>query len=114
MDTITRYHKILVDYLSRQADVDDSASTPDDVRSELVVDTARRHYQLLFTGWKDDRYHFFVAIHFAIRNEKIWLLWNRTELEVTDDLMSMGVPAEDIVLGLRPPFTRSLTGFAVA
>jgi len=85
-----------------------------DIRNEVIADTKSNNFQLLHVGWKGDHYQFFISFHFSIINEKIWLQWNRTENEVVDYLMENGVPKEDIVLGLKPPYARKHTGFAVA
>ncbi len=48
-------------------------------------------------------------IHFDIKDGKIWLQQNATDLNTAEDLIEMGVTREDIVLGLQPPFKRPFT-----
>jgi XisI protein len=57
-------------------------------------------------------------MHIDIRNDKIWIMHNTTEHECMNheldlELMEMGVPKSDIVLGLHPPELRQFTGYAV-
>lgn len=42
------------------------------------------------------------------------LLQNTTDIEVGEELVLMGVPKEDIILGLHPPYKRPYTGYGVA
>lgn len=84
------------------------------IHREVIADRESNNFQLLHVCWKGTQYQFFVAFHFSIINEKIWLQWNRTEHEVVDYLMERGVPKTDIVLGLKPPFVRKDMGLSVA
>lgn len=112
MEKLTNYQNILSDYLNLQAAAYGKVS--DTSRTELIIDRNSNNYQLLHLGWRGNRYEFFVAFHLMIINEKIWLMWNRTELEIVDYLMERGVPKSDIVLGHKPPHAREHSGFAVA
>jgi hypothetical protein len=37
-----------------------------------------------------------------------------TEADLAQELVEMGVPKEDIVLGLHPQYKRPLTGYGIA
>jgi hypothetical protein len=50
-------------------------------------------------------------VHFDIKNGKIWLQQNLTDRHLAETLVEMGVPREDIVLGLQPPYKRQYTGY---
>ena len=39
---------------------------------------------------------------------------NMTEVDIARELVEMGIPREDIVLGLHPPYKRPYTGYGVA
>ena len=45
---------------------------------------------------------------------KIWLQQNLTDRNPAEELVAMGVPKEDIVLGLQPPYKRPYTDYGVA
>ena len=53
-------------------------------------------------------------IHFDIKEGKIWLQKNATDLNPAEDLIEMGVKREDIILGLQPPFKRPYTNYGMA
>ncbi|HAG80888.1 MAG TPA: XisI protein, partial [Cyanobacteria bacterium UBA12227] len=44
----------------------------------------------------------------------IWIQHNMTELDIAQELVRLGVPKEDIVLGLHSPFMRQFTEYAVS
>lgn len=71
-------------------------------------------YQLMRVGWRglDRVYH--TVLHFDIKNGKVWLQQNTTDADVGEELVEMGVPKEDIVLGLHPAYKRPYTGYGVA
>ena len=52
-------------------------------------------------------------MHLDIKNEKIWIPQNTTEVDIALELMSMGVPKQDIVIGFHTPKMRQFTDFAV-
>lgn len=45
---------------------------------------------------------------------KIWIQQDFTEEGLANQLVELGVPKTDIVLGFRTPYVREFTGFAVA
>ncbi len=52
-------------------------------------------------------------IHLDIRIEKIWIFNNSTEHDIAADLVDLGVPKQDIVLGFYPPFMREMSDYGV-
>jgi hypothetical protein len=53
------------------------------------------------------------VLHLDIKNGKIWIQQNGTEIGIADELVKLGVPKEDIVLAFHEPLMRQYTGFAV-
>ncbi len=47
-----------------------------------------------------------------IKQGKIWIQHNGTEIGIADELVKLGVSKEDIVLGFQAPYKRKYTGFA--
>lgn len=88
-------------------------SKPDDDSLEAVFDTVNDHYLLIETGWRGQRRNYGNLIHIDIKKKKIWIQHDGTEIGVANQLMEMGVPQEDIVLGFHSPFMRQHTEFAV-
>ncbi len=49
-----------------------------------------------------------------IKNGKIWLQQDNTEIGMANEFLEMGVPKEDIVLAFYSPYIRQFTDFAVS
>ncbi|BBC24751.1 fdxN element excision controlling factor protein [Pseudanabaena sp. ABRG5-3] len=45
-------------------------------------------------------------MHLDIKNGKIWIQINNTELDIGQALVEKGVPKEDIVIGFQPVYIR--------
>jgi hypothetical protein len=54
-----------------------------------------------------------VELIFDIKNEKIWIQENTTEVDIATELLEMGIPKQNIVMGFHTPKMRQLTGFAI-
>lgn len=108
---IKKYQQIIENYLEKEAQ---DRKIPD-IDCQVIADKDNNHYQLVETGWYQKRYIHSVIFHFHIKpNGKIWLLANNTDILVAEELLKLGVPASDIVIGFHPENVRPLTGFAVA
>jgi aspartyl-tRNA synthetase len=64
-------------------------------------------------GWHNNERAYGTVIHVDIRDGKIWIQRDLTEEGVASELVELGVPKTDIVLGFKSPFVREFTGFAV-
>lgn len=85
-----------------------------EIEVQTIFDTKQDHYQLVNLGWDSHRRVYNCAIHLDIKNSKIWIQRNQTDMRIADELVEMGVPKEDIVLGVQPAYVREYTGFGVA
>ncbi|RCJ23503.1 hypothetical protein A6S26_02900 [Nostoc sp. ATCC 43529] len=86
----------------------------EDVEIQLIFDTTRDHYQILEIGWDGYDRIYNCAIHLDIKDEKIWIQRNMTDIQIAQELTEMGVPRQDIVLGLQPSHLRQYTQYGVA
>jgi serine/threonine protein kinase len=80
---------------------------------QLLFDVERHHYQVLNIGWKEQRRIYRVIIHVDIKDKRIWIQRDGTEIVIANELIAAGVPKEDIVLGFQAPYKREFTDFAV-
>jgi hypothetical protein len=85
-----------------------------DVETQLIFDTERDHYQLVHAGWHRNRRMYGCILHLDIRDGKIWIQHDGTEIGIANELVALGVPKEDIVLAFQAPSKRPYTGFGVA
>lgn len=111
MDTLKKYQDAVVQFMEDYAA--DSAGKP--VEKQVVADRNRNRFLVVAFGWPDeDELECFTIFHFEIKNGKVWIQQNWTEIPVADELIERGVRREDIVLGFVPDYARADTGFAVA
>ena len=87
--------------------------TLDGIERQLTFDTEHDHYHLVNVGWRNDRRTHGCVIHIDLKNGKIWIQHNGTEIDLAHELVILGVPKQDIVLGLHSPYKRQFTEFAV-
>ncbi len=88
----------------------------DDAETEhrLAFDEERDQYLWFRSGWDGKQRTRYITMYLRIKNGKIWVEADATNLCVVDDLLSAGIPQSDIVLGFHHPSKRGLTEFATA
>lgn len=114
MEKIAKYAKIIQALLNEMAT--DRAFIEEEVREDVVFDTNRHHYFILWVGFTpQNTFMDKILVHFHIKETgKIWLLANWTEEELGEELVKRGVEKNDIVVGFYPKKVREHTGYAVA
>lgn len=83
-----------------------------DVEVEPIFDIEHDHYQIISLGWNNQKRIYGPIMHLDIKNDKIWIQENTTEIDIALELIEMGVPSQDIVIGFHTPKMRQLSGFA--
>lgn len=111
MAKLDQYRKYIQELLTKYASYKPSQ---EDVEEQLIFDTVRDHYQILDIGWDGYDRIYNCVIHLDIKGDKIWIQRNMTDIQIAEDLTEMGVPKEDIVLGLQPSYLRQYTKYGVA
>ena len=110
MDKLELYRSIVTEILTKYSQYKPSYGQ---VEIEQIFDRDRDRYQLLAIGWNQQKRIYGTTIHLDIQDEKIWIQQNTTEFDLASDLVEMGVPKQDIVIGFHTPKMRQLTDFAV-
>jgi len=113
MERIEKYRQLIRQLLSDRT-TPKSTNLDSDIECQLVFDTEHDHYQLLDIGWDELKRVYSCYIHLDIKEGKIWIQRNMTEIDIAEELVKMGVPKEDIILGLHPPYKRPYTDYGVA
>ncbi len=83
------------------------------IERAMILDEQHDHYQLMNIGWQGEHRIYECVLHISMKNGKVWIQYNATEVDVAETLMSSGVAREDIVLGFQSPYRRQYTGFAI-
>ena len=110
MAKVEQYRQYVQSLLTKYAE----NTSHSNVEVQLIFDPERDHYQWMNVGWRHLARIYRCIIHFDIKDGKIWIQQNLTEVDLAEELVEMGVPREDIVLGLIAPYKRQYTGFSVA
>ncbi|NES20780.1 MAG: XisI protein [Symploca sp. SIO3E6] len=113
MEKLEKYRLLIRQLLSNHATLAEN-QTEEEIECQLIFDIEHDHYQLLDIGWDGLKRVYHCFIHLDIKNGKIWIQRNMTEADLAQDLAEMGIPKEDIILGLHPSYKRPYTGYGVA
>jgi len=81
---------------------------------KFLFDTERDRYQVINIGWQELTRVFGCIIYIEIKEGKIWIERDGTEIGVANELVEAGVPKQDIVLAFKAPYKRKFTDFAVS
>ena len=111
MDRVEQYREAVKKVMRA---INDYVSGAPDFQTELVLDDVNGHYELLNIGWHNKRRIHNSVIHIDIRNEKVYVEHDGTDLEVVKDLLEAGIPAKHIVLGFHLPQHRQYTEFGIS
>ena len=111
MERLDEYRQYVRRLLTAQAESDQNQTS---VECQLILDIEHDHYQLIDVGWKGLKRVYHCYIHLDIKDGKVWIQRNMTEMDIAAELAEMGVAKEDIVLGLHPPYKRPYTEYGVA
>ena len=105
-DILNQYCKITI-----QAQKAQGQAEPAD---QLAFDPQRHQYIWFCSGWDGKRRIQHISMYLKIKDQKIWVEEDNTDLGLVDALLEAGVPKDDIILGFQHPSKRTLTEFAVA
>jgi XisI protein len=110
MDRLSDYRRIIRQVLAEYARCKPANG---EIETELVVDAAEDHFELLHVGWDGAQRIHGPVIHIDLIGDKVWIQYDGTNRPVADELMAAGIPQQDIVLAWQPRELRHHTGFAI-
>ena len=113
MDKLNHYRDLIKTILTQYHQLASQTPSPD-VESLLAFDETRDQYLWFQTGWRQKKRVRGITVHIQIKSNKIWLEEDWTEEGMANELLKLGVPASDIVLGFHSPEVRQFTEFALA
>jgi hypothetical protein len=111
MEKVKKYRESVQALLKRYCE---EIPPSEKIETQFVCDTEHDHYQLINVGWHDESRIYGKVIHIDIKGEKIWIQYNGTEHPVAEELVELGIPKNNIVLGFHSPYKRQFTEFAVS
>ncbi|AFZ12041.1 XisI protein [Crinalium epipsammum PCC 9333] len=110
MDNLESYRYIIQSLLTDYAAIPIANGKID---CYTVFDTKQDHYMVMNVGWDGHRRVYGCVLHLDIKEGKIWIEQNMTEMRVAQELVEQGVPQDDIILGFQAPQMREYTGYGV-
>ncbi|HBE21798.1 MAG TPA: XisI protein [Cyanobacteria bacterium UBA11149] len=110
MDTLEFYRQIVQSLLTAYAAIPIANGKID---CYTVFDLNQDHYMVMNVGWDGHRRVYGCVLHLDIKEGKIWIEQNMTEMRVAQELVERGVSKDDIVLGFQAPEMREYTGYGV-
>ncbi|MGH9801107.1 MAG: XisI protein [Blastocatellia bacterium] len=113
MDKMTKYRETVKQILTEHVDISRRQAAPD-VEKLLIADDEHGHYIWLRLGWKNGQRQNSPVIQARVKDGKIWVEEDWTDICFVEQLLEAGVPKEDIVLAFHAPELREYTEFAVA
>lgn len=113
MDRLDHYRDSIKAFLQEYAATWTQHPEPE-VEIQLIFDEQRDRYLLLDVGWRGSQRIHHCIFHFDLKDGKIWLQENNTDLEVDQALAEMGITPQEIVIGFHSPTLRGYSDFAVA
>lgn len=111
MDKLEQYRNCIQSLLTEYANY--KPLNPE-IECQFLCDIAQDHYQIVNIGWQKHRRIYGCVLHLDIKEGKIWIQHNTTDLDIAEKLVQLGVPRQDIVLGFQPLFMRQYTAYAVS
>ncbi len=86
----------------------------EDVLLEMVIDQQNDRYLLVEIGWHNGRRIYGTLLHIDIIDHKLWIQQDGTEEGIANELVTLGIPKQQIVLGFKPLDRRKVTEFAIS
>jgi XisI protein len=111
MAKIDEYRKTVKYLLTEYSQI---KAANEEVEAELIFDLERDRYQVVHVGWSRKIRVYGCVLHIDIKDDKIWIQHDGTEVGIANDLVDRGIPKQDIIIGFHSPFKRQFTEFAVS
>jgi hypothetical protein len=112
MDQLTTYRQIIRAELEERSTY--SLVDEKDRFHQLIVDEEQNHFLLLSMGWSDGLYHDYIVFHIEIKDDKVWIHQDNTDVGIAAILSEQGISKSCIVLAYFPEHARALSEYAVA
>lgn len=115
MDKLEKYRNIIKQILSKYYEINNSKDLNNckvEISERLAFDEKRDQYIWFRFGWDDKKHIQNIIIYLCLKNGKVWVEEDATDLCIVDELLLAGIPQSDIVLGFQHPSKRGLTEFA--
>jgi len=111
MEKLEQYRNFVEKVITKYAQFKPSHG---DIEVQVIFDRERDRYLLVHVGWDNKHRVRRCVLQMDIKNGKIWIQQDNTEIGMANEFLKLGVPNEDIVLAFYSPYIRQFTDFAVS
>jgi len=111
LNTLNNYRTIIKDILKQYASYQPSYG---DIEVQTLFDSESDHYQVIAVGWDGKQRIYGCSLHLDLKDGKIWIQVNNTELDIAQELVNRGISKQDIVIGFHTAYLRQFSGYALA
>jgi len=111
MEKVDKYQQIIKEVLTEYSQVKPANG---EIEVIPIFNKEANSYQIIHMGW-DNRHRIYgCTVHIDIKDDKVWIQNDNTEVGIANELVYKGIPKKDIVLGYQAPYLRNFTDFAVS
>ena len=110
MDRIKEQQSRVIELINRFASYKPAFG---DIETQAVIDTPNGHYQVMNVGWEHDERVHDCIMHIDLKDGKVWIQSNATDVDIAEELIENGLAKDEIVLAMHPIRLRKYTGYAV-
>jgi XisI protein len=110
VDNLEKYRQFIREFLTQYAE---KMKTDREIENQLIFDTEHDRYLLMRTGWDRDRRIHSCVFHFNLKDGKIWLEENNTDVDLDEELEERGISKQEIVVAFHHPSMRRYSDYAV-
>lgn len=115
MDRIALYRQAIKTFLHEYTELRQSANSSNGSSElEIVCDSDNDRYLVLDVGWEQSRRIHNCIFHLDIKDGKIWIQENNTDIEIDQELEMLGITKKDLVIGFHHPSVREYSDYSVA
>ena len=111
MDRLKKYQLILEKFFNKRFKIQDRQAQ--DIRAHLLINEQKTDFILIEMGWLKKLFVHTVVFHIEIKNNKIWIYEDKTDIDVANILVQAGIEKSNIVLGFLSPTLREFSEYAV-
>lgn len=106
MDKLKKYSKIIKEEMERRATV--TVDYAPDLKNHLLINKSETEFALFSIGKWRGKFRHGIIMHFHLKDDKVFLYANNTDVEIGEVLAEKGIPKSDIVIAFVPEYERDL------
>ncbi len=111
MEKIKKYAQIVKEVLT--AHIEEGGIDAPEYELYLIADETNFNYLVCQNMWRKGTRIYGCYVHIRIKNEKVAVEYDGTNMAFADLLFEAGIPKQDIVLAFHSPDKRPYTDFGV-